>query len=101
MNTTLLLLLAETKKINPSDIGYNPTITDSNGGLSKILTLVYAWTGIIGVIVLLIAGFLFVTARGDPTQMKRSKDAIRGAVIGLVVVMLAFVITRFIIGEVQ
>ena len=86
--------------LTTGDIGYNSGITDENA-LGTILDLVYTWAGIIAVFVIVIAGLFFVTSRGDANQMKRAKDAIRGAVIGLVVVMVAFVITRFVIGGVQ
>ncbi len=96
----LLTLLAQLK-VSRDQIGYNPAITDSPDGLTRILDLVYAWAGIVAVLILIIAGFFFVTSRGDASQMKRSKDAIRGAVIGLIVVMTAFAITRFILGGVS
>ncbi len=99
MNT--LSLLAQIEKVSRDEIGYNGTITDDGAAIANILFLVYTWAGIVAVIVIIIAGFLFVTARGDAAQMKRSKDAIRGAVIGLVVVMAAFAITRFVIGGLQ
>ena len=87
-------------KVSPSDIGYTPGVTEESEGLTYILNAIYMWAGIVAVIVIIIAGYLFVTSRGDATQMKRSKDAIRAAVIGLVIVMMAFVITRFVIGGV-
>lgn len=87
-------------KIDTEDIGYNSDITTGEGAIANILILVYTWAGIVAVLVIIIAGLLFVTSRGDANQMKRSKDAIRGAVIGLIVVMAAFAITRFIIGGV-
>lgn len=93
-------LLADLK-LSPPDIGYHPSILSADTGLAKILEMVYMWAGIVCVLILVIAGLLFVTARGDATQMKRAKDAIRGAVIGLVVVMVAFIITRFVIGGLQ
>lgn len=88
-------------EITPSDIGYSPGIRGAEQGLDSVLYLVYTWAGIIAVLVIVIAGLLFVTARGDASQMKRAKDAIRGAVIGLIVVIAAFAITRFVIGGVQ
>lgn len=87
-------------KINTKDIDYTPSITTDEGALTGILTLIYTWAGIIAVLVIIIAGLFFVTSRGDANQMKRSKDAIRGAVIGLIVVMVAFAITQFVIGGV-
>lgn len=97
---TPLSVLAQLK-IGTEEIGYRTSIFSADTGLTSILTMVYMWAGIVAVVVLIIAGFLFVTARGDAAQMKRSKDAIRGAVIGLVVVMAAFAITRFVIGGLQ
>lgn len=88
-------------KVNPGDIGYTGYVTSSTDALARILNAVYMWSAIIATIVLVVAGYLFTTARGDPSQMKRSKDAIRGAVVGLVIVAIAFVITRFVIGGVQ
>lgn len=84
-------------KIDGSDIGYNPGI-NAEDPLADILTMVYTWAGIVAVLIIIVASLLFVTSRGDAAQMKRSKDAIRGAVIGLVVVMSAFAITQFVIG---
>lgn len=88
-------------KITPTEINYTSGITGDKDAFDSILALVYTWAGIIAVVVIIVAGFFFVTARGDAAQMKRSKDALRGAVIGLVVVLMAFVITRFVIGGVQ
>lgn len=87
-------------KIDKGEINYGG-LESGTGAMDSVLTLVYTWAGIIAVLIIVIAGLFFVTARGDATQMKRSKDAIRGAVIGLIVVMVAFVITRFVIGGVQ
>ena len=87
--------------IDGGDIGYDTGIRKGETGLGQILTLAYAWAGIIAVIILIVAGYLFVTARGNAEQMKRAKDAIRGAVIGLIVVAMAFAITRLIIGGVR
>lgn len=88
-------------KLTAGEIGFNSGVGTDNDVLNNTLTLVYTWAGIVAVVIIILGGFLFVTARGDAAQMKRSKDAIRGAVIGLIVIMLAFVITRFVIGGVQ
>jgi cytochrome bd-type quinol oxidase subunit 2 len=87
-------------KVDPeSDIGYSGMIRSPEHALTSILNVTYMWAGVICVLILIVAGFLFVTSRGDPAQMKRSKDAIRGAVVGLVVVLVAFTITQFILGR--
>ena len=80
------------------DIGFTgPTKADSNT-ISNILYPVYFWAGVIAVIVIIIAGFFFVTSHGDPSLITRAKSAIMGAVIGLVVILLAFAITAIVVG---
>lgn len=86
-------------KIDTGEIGYEGGVRNDDEAFTGILNLVYAWGGIIAVLVIIIAGYLFLTARGNPDQIKRGKDAMRGAVIGLVVIMLAFVITQFVLGR--
>lgn len=86
-------------KIIPKDIGLPDPITNGNNALAGILTTVYFWAGIVCVIVIVGAGYLYVTSNGNSTQTKRAKDAILGAVVGLVVVIMAFVITQFVIGR--
>ncbi|MEO7904845.1 MAG: MMCAP2_0565 family pilin-like conjugal transfer protein [Candidatus Saccharimonadales bacterium] len=85
--------------INPKDIGINDPITNTNNLISGALTTVYLWAGIICVVIIIIAGFVYTTSAGSATKTKKAKDTIMGAVIGIVVVISAFVITQFIIGR--
>lgn len=59
--------------------------------------------GIPVVVVLLIwTGYLFVTAQGDPTQLKTAKKALLGSVIGATILLCAVLIATIIkatIGE--
>lgn len=73
----------------------------SNFSIQNILNAVYLWAGIIAVIVIVIAGFFYVFSRGEAQQVARAKNAILGAVIGLVVIMLAFAITNIVIQGVS
>ncbi len=73
----------------------------SNFSIKNILNAVYLWAGIIAVIVIVIAGFFYVFSRGEAQQVARAKNAILGAVIGLVVIMLAFAITNIVIQGVS
>lgn len=86
-------------KVRPCDIGVNSTITDANSFIPNLLNTVYMWAGIVAVLVIVVAGYYYVTSQGNASQTKRAKDAILGAVVGLVVIMMAFVITQFVIGR--
>jgi hypothetical protein len=99
MTSLFRLLAAVDTKINPSDIGIDHPVKDANGALSSILTTVYGVAGVVCVIIIVIAGFTYVTSSGDPSTVKRAREAIIGAVTGIIVIMLAFVITGFVLGR--
>lgn len=67
--------------------------------LQASLNIAYLVGGIIAVIVIIIAGFTLVTNGGEPEAIKKAKNMILYAVIGLVVIMVAFTITWFVIGR--
>lgn len=66
--------------------------------LDNVLGLVYWVGGITAVIVIIIAGIIYTTSGGDAQNVKKAKDAILYAVVGLVVIMMAFVITTYVMG---
>ena len=65
-----------------------------------LLHAVYLWSGIIAVIVIIISGFFYVTAANNASQVTRAKNALLSAVIGLIIVILAFSITDIVMGAV-
>ncbi len=85
-------------RIDPNTIGVNK-IDDADAALAGALTTMYAWAGIIAVLVIVVAGFYYVTSSGEAAIIKRAKEAVIGACIGLVVILMAFVGTQFILGR--
>lgn len=67
--------------------------------LTNVLNAAYLWAGIICVIIIVVGGFMYVTSSGDASRVMKAKNAIFGAVIGIVVILLAFAITNFVIGR--
>lgn len=97
-----LLILATNTKIKPGDIGFSGYIANAdNATLGLVLNLVYLIAGIVGVLILIFAGFRFVTSQGDANQIAAAKKTILGTVIGLVIIMMAFVITQYLLGVLQ
>lgn len=80
------------------DIGFTGPTTANNATIANVLYPVYFWAGVAAVIVIIVAGFFFVSSHGDPALVTRAKSAIMGAVIGLAVIFLAFAITAIVIG---
>ncbi|MCC7357699.1 Ig-like domain-containing protein [Candidatus Uhrbacteria bacterium] len=66
--------------------------------ISRIVYIFLGFLGVIFLILMLYAGYLWMTAAGDDKQVQKSKDTIRQAVIGLLITASAFAITNFIFG---
>lgn len=93
----MIFRLVAANKINPDAVNIPRVSPDA--ALQSILTTVYFWAGIVCVLVIIVAGFFYVTSAGNAATIKKAKDALLGAVIGLIVVMMAFAITAFVIGR--
>lgn len=94
-----LKFLAEDIRITPSQIGISDPVRNADTALVNILNATYFWAGVVCVIIIIIGGYFYVISNGNAANVKRGKDAIMGAVIGLIVIILAFTITQFVIGR--
>lgn len=97
--TRLFEILAAGAKIDPGSIGIDHPVKNADSALHSILNTAYGAAGIVCVIVIIIAGYTYVTSSGDASSIKRAREAILGAVIGIIMVILAFAITQFILGR--
>jgi amino acid transporter len=52
--------------------------------------------GVIFMILILIGGFNWMTASGDEEKVRKAKDTLRRAIIGLLIVVSAYAITYFV-----
>ena len=52
--------------------------------------------GIIFIILMVYAGYLWMTAAGNEDDVKKAKDLIEAAVIGLIIIVAAYSITHFV-----
>lgn len=80
-----------------TDAGY--VESDENGVLNIVGTLintVLALLGTVFIILMLVAGYNWMTASGDEEKITKAKDTIRAAIIGLIIVVGAFAIWSFI-----
>lgn len=64
--------------------------------IADIVKTLLSLLGIIFLVLTVYAGFLWMTAAGDPKQVDKAKDIIKMAVIGLAVILLAYSITLFV-----
>ena len=66
--------------------------------LANIINLALFAAGALALIFVLIGGFQYVISAGNPQNISQAKRTITNAIIGLVIVMLALVIVRFVRG---
>lgn len=85
--------------LNAGDLNIPVPQGGASGALGNILNVVYSSAGVLAVIVIIYGAYIYVTSDGNASNIKRGKDAILGATIGIVVVIMAFVITQFILGK--
>lgn len=77
------------------------SLSGPGGLLDAILSVVMVFATPIIVFFFIWAGFLYVTARGNPTQLEQARRALMYGVIGAVVVLGAFAITAMVVGIVS
>lgn len=75
----------------------------SSGGISgdfltNLLYWIYAIGGLVAVVIIIYGGVKYNTAQGDPGKVKQASQIIAFAIVGLVIVILAGVITAFVTG---
>ncbi|MEM6997296.1 MAG: pilin [Patescibacteria group bacterium] len=75
--------------------------TDDINNIVTTIIDIFSWIiGVVAVIMIIYAGFKYITSGGDQAGVKAAKDTILYAIIGLVVVALAQTIVRFVLGRV-
>ncbi len=67
--------------------------------VAVIIKTILAFLGIIFVILIIYAGFLWMTAAGNDEKISKSKKIMASAVIGLAIVFSAYIITVFVIEK--
>ena len=77
---------------------------DDGGAVTKLLktiiTIISWVAGIITIIMVIISGIKFTTSGGDSAKVTSAKGTLTYALIGAVVVILAQVIVKFVLGQV-
>jgi len=67
---------------------------------ANLIQVALGLLGTICVVLMLYAGFLWMTAAGNEENVKKAQDIIKYAVIGLIIILSAYAITRFLFTNV-
>jgi len=77
------------------------TDTDLRITIGRIVQIFLGFLGVLAVILIIYAGFLWMTAGGDSGKVDKAKDYIKNAVIGMVIILAAYIITSFVLNQIR
>lgn len=70
--------------------------TDITQALGGLVGALLAFIGVFFLLLIIYGGFTWMNARGNEAQAQKAKETIEAAAIGLVIVLAAYAITRFV-----
>jgi hypothetical protein len=68
--------------------------------IANIINIVLGFLGILAIIIIMYAGFLWMMSNGNPDQIGKAKKTLISGVIGLIIVLSAFAIAAFILDAI-
>lgn len=76
----------------------NPVGSDTDVGaiIARVIDALLIFAGAVAVLFLIIGGFRYVISAGNPDQVEGAKKTILYAILGLIIIFIAFVAVRFI-----
>ena len=90
---------ADETALDDSVILENPLSTDSIPVLiGRVIRAALGIVGSLALVVFVYGGFLWMTAAGKPEMVKRGKNTLTWAAIGLAVIFLSYSIVRYILS---
>lgn len=80
----------------PKSFGETGNPTDVRIVTANVVRIFLGFMGTIFIVLLVTAGFKWMTAQGEEDKVNEAKDHIRRAIIGLIIILMAWSITEFI-----
>lgn len=68
--------------------------------VAQIISVMLSFLGLIFIVLIIYAGFRWMTSAGNEDTIAKAKQTMTAAIIGLVIVILAFAITQFVISSI-
>jgi len=65
--------------------------------VQNIITILLVLIGVVATVVLIYGGYLYITSAGNPEIANKGKNAILGAVIGIIIAFSSYLIVNFIL----
>lgn len=76
-----------------------PQVAIDNTLVNNIFNVVLALAGAVAVAFIVWGGVQYTLSQGDTGKIKKAKDTLLYAIVGVIVVMFSFVILNYVIGK--
>lgn len=86
------------EEVRSIKIGQN---TDVKNTVAQVINIALGFLGVIAVIIIIYAGFKWMTAGGNEEQVTDARKMIVQAIIGLVIIFMAWIISTFVIDRLR
>ncbi len=73
--------------------------SDIKTSIGNIVEVILGFLGIVAILIVLWAGFLWMTATGNEDQVTKAKGILISGLIGLLIIMSAYAITAFVLQD--
>lgn len=73
---------------------------DLKGIIANVIKVVLGLMGVLFLILMVYGGFLWMTAEGNDQRVEEAQKIIKNAVFGIAVVLMAYLITYFVISRI-
>lgn len=64
--------------------------------VQTVLTWLLSFAIIVAVVVIIVAGYMYITAAGDEAKIKKATTTLTWAIVGLIVAFVAMLLVRFV-----
>lgn len=75
----------------------SPTV---NGVINTVINIISAFVGVVAVIMIIFAGFKYVTSGGDASKISSAKNTLIYAIVGIIVAGISQIIVRFVVTKI-
>ncbi|HNV96876.1 MAG TPA: hypothetical protein PKL13_00985 [bacterium] len=102
MAMIICMPLISSAQLIQHNIGYIPggtglgNDTDVEATAERIINIVLGFLGFIALVIIIIAGFKWMTSGGNEEKIGAAKKMIGAGIVGLIIILFSYVITAFI-----
>ncbi len=80
---------------------FGPGGGDLIGWIKGLLNFMIAVSGLIAVVMLIIAGYSFITAGGDEDKVGKATKSLTYAIVGLAICLISVLIVNFVVNKIN